>query len=175
MIATVGASSNEIYEAVLTLSRSIAGQHDLGSLLSGVAESLQRIVASDYVALILHDADLNCMRSYVLSASGAPDIPRGGHFPLEKDPAGWVWLNQQPLVISSFEGETRWPEFTERSRSGPSCRDTSAFDCGRKSPGGLSDSAVCRRSIPVRLNSHFWNVLPASLPLPSMGSWPNKN
>ena len=36
--------------------------------------------------------------------------------PVEQDPAGWVWLNQQPLVISSFAAETRWPEFVDRAR-----------------------------------------------------------
>src|SRR6202035_70455 len=25
------------------------------------------------------------------------------------DPAGWVWLNQRPLVIGPLADETRWP------------------------------------------------------------------
>ena len=44
MIGAVEASSTDIYEAVVALSRSIAGRSDLESLLSGVGESLRRIV-----------------------------------------------------------------------------------------------------------------------------------
>ena len=62
MIGAVEASSTEIYEAVVALSRSIAGRTDLRSLLEGVAESLSRIVSFDHVALILHDPNGNVMR-----------------------------------------------------------------------------------------------------------------
>ena len=37
--------------------------------------------------------------------------------PVDQDPAGWVWLHQQPLVIASLEAETRWPAFRDRVRS----------------------------------------------------------
>ena len=118
MIGIVGASSTEIYNAVLTLSRSIAGHNDLGSLLSGVAESLRRVVDFEFVALILHDPDGNRMQLHVLNASGPLEIRADTRVPLEQDPAGWVWLHQQPLVIPSIEDETRWPEFTKRALAG---------------------------------------------------------
>ena len=51
MIGAVEASTTEIYEAVVALSRSIAGRTDLKSLLSGVGESVRRIVGFDYVGL----------------------------------------------------------------------------------------------------------------------------
>ena len=35
---------------------------------------------------------------------------------LRQDPAGWVWLNQQPLLIPHLQSETRWPNFVERAR-----------------------------------------------------------
>ena len=73
MIGAFGASSTDIYEAVIALSRSIAGRSDLESLLSGVGEPVRRIVGFDYVGLTLHDrkrtvcraiswADWNCRR-----------------------------------------------------------------------------------------------------------------
>src|SRR4051794_27344040 len=63
--ATDGFSrKHEIYEAVVSLSRSIAGRTDLRSLLSGVAESLRQIVTFDHVALILHDPNGNVMEGY---------------------------------------------------------------------------------------------------------------
>ncbi|MGA7412435.1 MAG: sigma 54-interacting transcriptional regulator, partial [Bryobacteraceae bacterium] len=36
--------------------------------------------------------------------------------PVEDDPAGWVWQNQQPLVISDLESATRWPESVRVAR-----------------------------------------------------------
>ncbi|MBV8730581.1 MAG: sigma 54-interacting transcriptional regulator [Acidobacteriia bacterium] len=111
----LGASSNDIYEAVVALSRSIAGRSDLESLLSGVAESLRRIVRFDHIGLILHDPIGNTMKRHLLHAAGSPEITYH-ELPADRDPAGWVWLNQQPLVISSFQAETRWPEYVKISR-----------------------------------------------------------
>ena len=101
MIGAVEASSTDIYEAVIALSRSIAGRADLRSLLSGVAESLGRIVSFDHVGLSLHDPTSKVMQGHILNAPGNPVIP-SLRLPVDEDPAGWVWLNQQPLVISTF-------------------------------------------------------------------------
>jgi len=114
MTCSLEASSTEIYEAVVALSRSIAGRSDLRSLLSGVAESLGRIVRFDHVGLILHDPNGNAMQAHILNAPGNPVITEL-RLPVDKDPAGWVWLNQQPLVIS-VQSETRWPEYVGRAR-----------------------------------------------------------
>jgi len=116
MIGTMAASANEIYEAVLSLSRSIAGRTDLGALLSGVRESLRRIVSFDHLGLILHDPDNGEMQGHILNEPGNPVIT-SLQMPVEADPAGWVWLNQQPLILSSLVAETRWPEFTSRARA----------------------------------------------------------
>jgi formate hydrogenlyase transcriptional activator len=115
MIATVGASSSDIYEAVLALSRSIAGRSDLGALLAGVAESLGRVVSFDYVGLVLHDPNGDIMQGYILNAPGNPVITTL-QLPVEADPAGWVWINQQTLVIPRLDSETRWPAFVTRAR-----------------------------------------------------------
>src|SRR5271169_2055758 len=116
MIGTVGASASEIYEAVLSLSRSIAGRTDLEALLSGVRESLRRIVSFDHLGLILHDPDSGVMQGHILNEPGNPAIT-SLRMPVEADPAGWVWLNQQPLILSSLDAETRWPEFISRARA----------------------------------------------------------
>ena len=113
MISPVGASSTDIYEAVVALSRSISRRSDLGGLLSGVAECLQRIVAFDVAALILYDRESTSMRYYVLNAAAPADMGPGRSFPAEVDPGAWVWANQQAMVIPRLEDEVRWPEFTE--------------------------------------------------------------
>ena len=120
MIGVVGASASEIYESVLSLSRSIAGRTDLEALLSGVRESLRRIVSFDHLGLILHDPDSNAMHGHILNEPGNPVIT-SLRMPVEADPAGWVWLNQQPLILSNLDSnldaETRWPEFVSRARA----------------------------------------------------------
>ena len=109
MIGAVEVSSTEIYEAVLALSRSIAGRSDLRSLLSGVADALQRIVKFSHVGMSLHDPNGHAMQGRILSAPGNPVI-KSLRLPVDQDPAGWVWLKQQTLVISPVQSETRWPE-----------------------------------------------------------------
>ena len=109
MTASVEASSTSIYEAVVALSRSIAGRTDLRSLLSGVAESLRRIVRFTHVGMSLHDPNGDTMEGHILNAPGNAAIP-SVRLPVAEDPAGWVWQKQQPLVISPVQSETRWPE-----------------------------------------------------------------
>jgi formate hydrogenlyase transcriptional activator len=115
MIAAMGACSSDIYEAVLALSRSIAGRTDLDALLSGVAESLRRVVSFDHLGLILHDSSENAMQGHILNAPGNPAIA-SLRLPVDEDPAGWVWLNQEPLIISRLDSESRWPQFVGRAR-----------------------------------------------------------
>ena len=115
MNGAVGASSTDIYEAVVALSRSIAGRTDLRSLLSGVAESIRRIVPCSHVGMSLHDPNGDAMQGHVLNAPGNPIIT-SLRLTFDQDPAGWVWLNQQTLVISPVQSESRWPEFVRVSR-----------------------------------------------------------
>ncbi len=55
------------------------------------------------------------MRGYHLREPGTPVTNLC--LPLDQDPAGWVWLNQRPLVIRSFNAESRWPVFAELARA----------------------------------------------------------
>ena len=93
----------------------IAGQTDLDALLAGVAESLRPIVSFDHIGLILHDPNGNAMQGHILNEPCNPVIT-SLRLPVDQDPAGWVWLNQQPLVVSPVQSETRWPEFVSRAR-----------------------------------------------------------
>ena len=115
MIGAVEASSTDIYEAVIALSRSIAGRTDLRSLLSGVAESLRRIVRFNHIGMSLHDPNGNVMQEHILKRLAMPSSRAFGCRSTRIRP-GWVWLNQQPLVISRFQSETRWPEAVQLAR-----------------------------------------------------------
>jgi len=113
MIGAVEASSTDIYEAVIELSRSLAGRTDLRSLLSGVGEALCRIVQFNHIGMSLYDPIGNVMQKHILEAPGNAPIT-SLRLPIDEDPAGWVWLNQRPLVIST--SETRWAEAVRVAR-----------------------------------------------------------
>ncbi|MEO8593219.1 MAG: sigma 54-interacting transcriptional regulator [Candidatus Solibacter sp.] len=110
-----GARMNALYQAVMALSRSIAGCTDLTSLLAGAAKSLRQIVTFDHVGLVLHDHNSNAMDGHILNEPCNPVISTL-RLPLDQDPAGWVWMNQRPLLLKSIQTETRWPEFVARAR-----------------------------------------------------------
>ncbi len=116
MTAAVSASANDIYEAVLALSRSVASRTDLESLLAGMAESLRRVVKFDRVGMSLKDTSGDVMNSYILTTpeDASPEILRHA---VDEDPSGWVWKHQQPLVIPSLAAETRWPHFLQAARA----------------------------------------------------------
>jgi formate hydrogenlyase transcriptional activator len=115
MMTTALEASTDIYEAVVALSRSIAGRSDIESLLTGVGESLRRIVQFDQLGLTLHDPKRDRMQGYHLHDPGAPVSKV--MFPVDQHPGGWVWRNQQPLVIPSLENDRRWPDFRELARA----------------------------------------------------------
>jgi len=107
-------STTDIYEAVMALSRFLAGRVGPQDLLTGVAESLGRIIRFDHLGFVLHDANGGLMRGHILNAPGNPFIASLS-LPVDDDPAGWVWQNQQPLVILDFTSQTRWPEYRRRA------------------------------------------------------------
>ena len=109
-----GSSPGDVYEAVITLARSIAGRNDVESLLSGVGESVRGVVGFNYIGLSLHDPGGDRMRDYVWREAGRSVEVRV--LPVDQEPAGWVWINQQPLVVRCVEDESRWPEFRDRAR-----------------------------------------------------------
>lgn len=115
MTPALQSSHSNICEAILALSRSIAGRTDLEALLLGVSESVGRIVRYDHVGLILHDSSEGAMQGHIVNAPGSPAIS-SLRLPVDEDPAGWVWLNQQPLVIPRLDAEPRWPAFVGRAR-----------------------------------------------------------
>jgi formate hydrogenlyase transcriptional activator len=116
MIVDVQQAESEVYRALFELSRSIAGHNDLESLCAGLAGSLHRVVAFDYLGLVLHEAEQNQLRMYVLTGQH-PQGEQERTLCTSPDHAlGWVWQNQQPLLVPSVEAETRWPDFMEKLR-----------------------------------------------------------
>ena len=102
------------YRALLAVSEAIVAHRDLPALFHDLAARLQQVVRFDHLALVLHEAASNTMRLHVLGAFD-PTLARPAiSFPLDDDPAGFVWQTQQSLIIPSLEELTRWPRWRQR-------------------------------------------------------------
>ena len=108
MSLAVEASSTDIYEAVVArrvLSPAV--------VISKACYRASRIrFANRRVRLCRHDF-VRATATYAGPFLREPGIPTIANLsPTRRsDPAGWVWLNQQPLVTRCLGTESRWPEF----------------------------------------------------------------
>ena len=100
----------EQYRALLEVSESIAAPHDLTELFRALARQLPRVVKFSSIVLGLHDPSKNVIRLHVLEDPRPMPVSPSLEFPVNDVPAGWVWKNQQPLVFSNLEEETRFPK-----------------------------------------------------------------
>jgi formate hydrogenlyase transcriptional activator len=94
------------YEVLLRMADLVVQHHDLGELFRDLVVRLQQLTRFDLVALSLHDPAKNVMRVYVLNEEGLP--PHAEEMLVDDLPSGWVWQNQQPLVIRDMESESRF-------------------------------------------------------------------
>jgi formate hydrogenlyase transcriptional activator len=96
------------YEALVEVSHSIASHPDLAGLFRDLLQRLRRAVRFDLLNLVLHDPATNLMRLNVLEATVPVTVPLSLALPVEDSPAGWVWQQQQPLLVRNLEEETRF-------------------------------------------------------------------
>jgi len=138
-------------EALLDVSKIIAQHRDLKTLFHELAARLHSVVESDFLTLVLHDPAKNTMRLHVLETRVESDKPVGTEYPLEGNPSGWVWQNQEPFVVADSETETRFSEFLSRLRGAgvryfailpltTAQRRLGAMGFGRLRPQAISDS-----------------------------------
>ncbi len=103
-------STLEQHIALLEIGRSIALCQNLERLFADLAKHLSRVMAFDYLNLVLHDPARHVMRMRVLTCrETAPDLV-GMETPVGQSPAGLVWETQTPLVIDELAEERRFPE-----------------------------------------------------------------
>ncbi len=107
-------AASDAYRALLAVSEAIVAHRDLSALFQELAGRLRQVVRFDSLALVLHEAATNTMRLHVLETSEPLPHPPVRVLPVEGDPAGWVWQDQQPLITSSVTELGRWPGFPER-------------------------------------------------------------
>jgi formate hydrogenlyase transcriptional activator len=124
MLRDMSVDRSVIYEALFELAQSISGHNDLDSLCKALFRSLKLVIKLDGLILLLHDEACNALRMHALATTELIEVNRESTLisPTDDNPAGWVWINQKPVVIPRLEQETRWPEFLKTARAP---RDTS--------------------------------------------------
>ena len=98
----------ERYQALLEVAQAISAQRDLDRLFYDLAHRLPRVVQVNYVDLSLHDPIKKVMRLHTIQANVPADLVGGHEVAIEDCPAGLVWENQQPLLVSNLSEERRW-------------------------------------------------------------------
>ncbi len=106
--------SDDRYRALLAVSEAIVMYRDPPVLFRELAGRLHSVMQFDGLALVLHEAASNTMRMQLLETSDPISPPPVLAFPVEEDPAGWVWQAQKPLITSTVVELERWPGFVER-------------------------------------------------------------
>lgn len=99
----------ERYQALLEVAQVISAQRDLDQLFRDLAHRLPRVVQVNFVDLSLHDPVKKMMRLHTIQANVPADLVGGHEVAIEDCPAGSVWENQQPLLVSNLTEERRWP------------------------------------------------------------------
>jgi formate hydrogenlyase transcriptional activator len=99
----------EQYLTLLGLEKAISSHRNIPDLFRDLACRLQDLFKFRDIGVMLHDETRNVMRLYVLEA--CEDLLREPvqEVPIEGSIAGWVWQNQEPLIVSNLEQDTRFP------------------------------------------------------------------
>jgi formate hydrogenlyase transcriptional activator len=117
MLTDVEPTQTDIYQALFDLSQRIANHSDLESLCEGLAQALNRILEFERFALMQYDPDTKILHVYGVTEERTTIREHELTLPLDSTPAGWVFENQQPLVIPNLENEGRWPKFVCAAQS----------------------------------------------------------
>jgi PAS domain S-box-containing protein len=96
-------------EALFRVSRAISVYRNPKELFRVLARELRQVVAFDFVAIFLYDAEKNKVRTALLETVEGPDFIIPEDFPAEETITWWVHNHQQPVVISSRDSESRFP------------------------------------------------------------------
>lgn len=122
MLANMPLAEAELYRALFELAQSISGHDDLDSLCSGLVKSLKRVVAFDYLGLILCDAARGRLWLHVLNGKEPARVEQPRVLPVDDcNPPGWVWTNQKPLIVRCDEENPSCPSFARRIRDAGVC------------------------------------------------------
>ncbi|MBI1759888.1 MAG: GAF domain-containing protein, partial [Acidobacteria bacterium] len=106
------------YRVLLEIADAITAHQDVSSLLKDLAARLQHVVEADGINVLLYDEARQVMRLHSLASAVLPQTDVIPEMPLEEAPAGWVWQNQQPLLMNDLaQLEARYPKIVAEVRA----------------------------------------------------------
>ena len=106
------------YRTLLEIADAIAAHQDVTSLLKDLAARLQHVVEADGMNILLYDEERQVMRLHSLVSAVLPQAEVIPELPIEEAPAGWVWQNQQPLLMNDLAAiEARYPRIIAELRT----------------------------------------------------------
>jgi formate hydrogenlyase transcriptional activator len=89
---------------VLELSKAVLANPDIRQMLAAIEASIQHLVPHDYAAIALCDPrSPDALHVRELSSSREAPILQEETIPLKETPEGWVFVNQEPLLMSQAE------------------------------------------------------------------------
>ncbi|MCG3113935.1 MAG: sigma 54-interacting transcriptional regulator [Candidatus Manganitrophus sp. SB1] len=106
----------ERYRSLLEVTEAIALHRDLHELFRDLAKRLPQVVSVHFVGLSLYNAERNTVRLHTLQANVPAEIIGGHESSLENSPAGFVWQQQDALIVHDVNEEHRWPETIRRMK-----------------------------------------------------------
>ncbi|HEY7309164.1 MAG TPA: sigma 54-interacting transcriptional regulator [Gemmataceae bacterium] len=102
----------ERYEALLEALESLTRHDDLTKLFHELAQRLRKVVEFDFISVMLYDPAEDVIRLNILESEKPMSIDIGPTLSPSASPGGWVWQSQEPIIISDYEKETRFPQIT---------------------------------------------------------------
>ncbi|MCM3901481.1 MAG: sigma 54-interacting transcriptional regulator [Pyrinomonadaceae bacterium] len=97
------------YLTLLELSKAIASHRDLSGLFHDLACRLRTLFDFSHLGVIFHDGARNVMRLHLLETCEPTEWPSPVEIPMEGSIAGWVWQNQEPMIVRDLTLEDRFP------------------------------------------------------------------
>ena len=105
----------ERYEVLLQLADVMVSRLRPADLFHELSSRVQKVAECSFVSFILHDPLKNVMRIQLWEGAEIPEMP--AEVLMEQSASGWVWSNQQPLVMPDLRAETRFPEVLDLLRA----------------------------------------------------------
>ena len=99
----------EQYLTLLELSRAIGAHRDLSRLFHDLACRLQTLFNFRDLGVMLHDNSRNVMRLHLLETCAPTKWKAPTEVPMDGSIAGWVWQNQEPVVVHDLALDDRFP------------------------------------------------------------------
>ena len=91
---------------VLELSKAVLTNPDILQMLAAIEASIQRLIPHDYATLALHDlSSTHELHVQELPSLRQPASPKEGVLPIEGTPDGWVFIHQEPLLMTQLDAK----------------------------------------------------------------------